>query len=147
VDFPAPFGPRNPKTSPFSTENEILSTASFGPKLFVNFSTVIIFGVGHVNQLAGVRVLGKAFKKVGCRNLSREPPEKLIGGREGFCARTGETGKASHRGHRGHRGGRGFDGGGSFREHRGLRARNKPTLSFTGVLPIEFSGHQLKSPL
>src|ERR1700755_2920991 len=35
VDLPAPLGPRNPSTSPFSTENKILSTASFGPKLFV----------------------------------------------------------------------------------------------------------------
>jgi hypothetical protein len=29
----------------------------------------------------------------------------------------------------------------------GFRARKKPTLSFTGVLPIEFCGHQPKSPL
>src|SRR5208283_1194575 len=35
VDLPAPFGPRKPRTSPFSTENDRLSTASFGPKLFV----------------------------------------------------------------------------------------------------------------
>jgi hypothetical protein len=52
-------------------------------------------------------------------------------------------GKASHRGHRGDGG---LNGGGSFHEHRGFRAKNKPTLSFTGVLPIEFSGHQPKSP-
>jgi len=31
VDFPAPLGPRNPSTSPFSTENETPFTASFGP--------------------------------------------------------------------------------------------------------------------
>jgi hypothetical protein len=35
-------------------------------------------------------------------------------------------GKASHRGHGGHRGGNGdLDGGASFRERRGFRARNK----------------------
>jgi hypothetical protein len=40
----------------------------------------------------------------------------------------------------------GLDGGDSFHEHRGFRAKNKPTLSFTGVFPIKFSGHQPKSP-
>jgi hypothetical protein len=44
-------------------------------------------------------------------------------------------GKASHRGHRGDGG---LNGGGSFHEHRGFWAKNKPTLSFTGVLPIGF---------
>ena len=29
VDFPAPFGPRKPSTSPFPTSNETSSTASF----------------------------------------------------------------------------------------------------------------------
>jgi hypothetical protein len=42
VDLPAPFGPRNPRTSPFWTQNETLSTTSLGPKLFVKFSTVIM---------------------------------------------------------------------------------------------------------
>jgi hypothetical protein len=35
--------------------------------------------------------------------------------------------------------------GGTFHDHWGFPAKNKPTLSFTGVLPIEFSGHQPKS--
>jgi len=37
VDFPAPLGPRNPSTSPRSTENEMPSTARFGPKIFTKF--------------------------------------------------------------------------------------------------------------
>ena len=39
VDFPAPFGPRNPSTSPFLTSKEIPLTASKEPKLFFRFST------------------------------------------------------------------------------------------------------------
>jgi hypothetical protein len=31
VDFPAPFGPRKPKTSPFLTEKDTLSRAIFEP--------------------------------------------------------------------------------------------------------------------
>src|SRR5207247_3610292 len=34
VDFPAPFGPRKPSTSPRSTVNEMSSTARLGPKAF-----------------------------------------------------------------------------------------------------------------
>ena len=41
VDLPAPFGPRKPSTSPRSTVNETSFTATFGPKAFVRFSTVI----------------------------------------------------------------------------------------------------------
>src|SRR4029077_6629711 len=43
VDLPAPLGPRNPRTSPLATVNVMLSTASFGPKLLVSFSTLIIW--------------------------------------------------------------------------------------------------------
>src|SRR5262245_47164461 len=42
VDLPAPFGPRKPSTSPRSTVNDTSFTASFGPKLFTRFSTLII---------------------------------------------------------------------------------------------------------
>lgn len=42
VDFPAPLGPRNPRTSPFLTENERSSTAALGPKRFVRPVTSII---------------------------------------------------------------------------------------------------------
>ena len=41
VDFPAPFGPRKPKTSPLFTEREILSTALSGPNDFVSPVTSI----------------------------------------------------------------------------------------------------------
>src|SRR5579864_6755319 len=37
VDFPAPFGPRNPKISPGATSSEILSTATKSPNFFVRF--------------------------------------------------------------------------------------------------------------
>src|SRR4051812_29830885 len=42
VDLPAPFGPRKPSTSPFSTVNEMPSTARFGPKAFTRLSILII---------------------------------------------------------------------------------------------------------
>ena len=43
VDLPAPFGPRNPKTSPRSTVNEIPFTAVFGPKFFFKSRTWIMW--------------------------------------------------------------------------------------------------------
>jgi hypothetical protein len=44
VVFPAPFGPRKPKTAPFSTERFALFTAmSFPSKIFVRFSVSMIF--------------------------------------------------------------------------------------------------------
>src|SRR3954468_23104966 len=42
VDLPAPLGPRKPSTSPFSTVNEMPSTARFGPKAFTRLSMRII---------------------------------------------------------------------------------------------------------
>jgi hypothetical protein len=42
VDLPAPFGPRNPSTSPCATEKEIPSTAHFVPNILVRFSTLIM---------------------------------------------------------------------------------------------------------
>jgi hypothetical protein len=56
VDFPAPFGPRNPSTSPRSTENDTPSTARFGPNVFTKFSTLIMrfiqipIGVGESDK-------------------------------------------------------------------------------------------------
>src|SRR6266436_5259091 len=41
VDLPAPFGPRNPSTSPLPTSKETPSTARFGPKDLLRFSTLI----------------------------------------------------------------------------------------------------------
>ena len=38
VDFPAPFGPRNPSTSPRRTEKLMPSTALIGPKCLTRFS-------------------------------------------------------------------------------------------------------------
>src|SRR5215469_10777622 len=42
VDLPAPFGPRNPRTSPLATSNETSSTARFGPKDLLRLSTLIM---------------------------------------------------------------------------------------------------------
>src|SRR5882672_8155846 len=42
VDFPAPLGPRNPSTSPRSTENETPLTARFVPNVLTKFSTLIM---------------------------------------------------------------------------------------------------------
>src|ERR1035438_6773091 len=39
VDLPAPFGPRNPKTSPLLTSRFSRSTATKSPNLFTRFST------------------------------------------------------------------------------------------------------------
>src|SRR5687768_3340084 len=52
VDLPAPLGPRNPRTSPRSTEKEIRLTATLGPKVFVKFSTLII-PASSVGDIAG----------------------------------------------------------------------------------------------
>src|SRR5499427_4287542 len=41
VDLPAPFGPRKPSTTPLATSKETPSTASFGPKDLLRFSTLI----------------------------------------------------------------------------------------------------------
>ena len=43
VDFPAPFGPRKPNTSPFATLKEIPFTAWKEPKFFFRFSTLSMF--------------------------------------------------------------------------------------------------------
>ena len=43
VDFPAPFGPRKPSTSPFSTAKEMPLTASKLPKRFFRLSTLSMF--------------------------------------------------------------------------------------------------------
>jgi len=42
VLFPAPFGPRNPNTSPFSTVKDTPLTAIFGPNVFFKFRTWIM---------------------------------------------------------------------------------------------------------
>src|SRR5690348_9532274 len=41
VDLPAPFGPRNPSTSPFPTSKETPSTARLVPKDLLRLSTLI----------------------------------------------------------------------------------------------------------
>src|SRR5262245_35757362 len=43
VDFPAPFGPRKPSTSPRSTEKEMPSTARLAANTFTRFWTLIIW--------------------------------------------------------------------------------------------------------
>jgi hypothetical protein len=40
VDFPAPFGPKNPRIFPGSALNDTLSTAFCEPYIFVMFSTI-----------------------------------------------------------------------------------------------------------
>src|SRR5688572_17620876 len=53
VDLPAPFGPRNPSTSPRSTLNETPSTARLGPKLFTRFSMRIMELLEHSDVQGG----------------------------------------------------------------------------------------------
>src|ERR1051325_6855212 len=53
VDFPAPLGPRKPSTSPRSTANETRFTATFGPNVFVRFSTFIILANSDLEKLLG----------------------------------------------------------------------------------------------
>jgi len=45
VVFPAPFGPRNPKTSPFCTVNEIPSTATVPLNSFFSPEAAMISGI------------------------------------------------------------------------------------------------------
>src|SRR5258708_1267467 len=49
VGFPAPFGPRKPTIWPFSTSNEILSTATVRAYRLVRPSTLIICVVPETN--------------------------------------------------------------------------------------------------
>src|SRR5882672_1092820 len=50
VDLPAPFGPRKPKTSPRSIENEIPSTARLAPKAFAKLLTFIIVSASFLHE-------------------------------------------------------------------------------------------------
>ena len=50
VDFPAPFGPRKPSTSPRSTANDTPSTARFAPNVFTKFSTFIMAMAPNFSQ-------------------------------------------------------------------------------------------------
>jgi hypothetical protein len=54
--FPAPLGPRNPKTSPFFTVKLIPSTAFILPNVFFRTVASIISGIGALllNQWFGV---------------------------------------------------------------------------------------------
>jgi hypothetical protein len=47
VVFPAPFGPRNPKTSPFRTEKAIPFTATIVPKVFFKSFASMMPGIRH----------------------------------------------------------------------------------------------------
>ena len=64
VVLPAPLAPRNPKISPFSTENEILSTAVKFPNRFVSdsacmaISLIIIIVKIHKTVFHGGRTFG-----------------------------------------------------------------------------------------
>src|SRR5579872_2848622 len=50
VVLPAPFGPRKPTICPFSTSNEMLSTATVRAYRLVRPSTLIIFCVPEKNR-------------------------------------------------------------------------------------------------
>ena len=60
VDFPAPFGPRKPSTSPFATVKEMPFTASKRPKRFFRFSTFSM--VASFFLVAGLRFPGVAHQ-------------------------------------------------------------------------------------
>ena len=51
VLLPAPFGPRNPRTSPLPTSKEISSTATIGPKQRRKFVTLIIIDSSRASLL------------------------------------------------------------------------------------------------
>src|SRR5207245_6258249 len=50
VDLPAPFGPRKPRTSPRSIENEIPSTARLVPKALAKLLTFIIVSASFLHE-------------------------------------------------------------------------------------------------
>src|SRR5258706_254668 len=56
VDLPAPLGPRNPNTSPLPTSKETPSTARFGPKDLLRFSTLITLTLRIHRPAPGHRV-------------------------------------------------------------------------------------------
>jgi hypothetical protein len=77
--FPAPSGPINPKSSPFRTSNEIVSSASFSPYRFVTLLAIIdefvdISGGGSYN--------GRMVRKV-ARGEGRKGEGRKGEGRKG----------------------------------------------------------------
>src|ERR1043166_5567362 len=78
VDLPAPLGPRNPSTSPFSTVNETPLTAVIAPKDFLRLRTLITLKVFFYGKLANVQVPERRFLAVNStRNSGHgEKPER-----------------------------------------------------------------------
>src|SRR6266567_305947 len=74
VDLPAPLGPRNPSTSPRSTENETPSTARFVPKNFAKFSTLIIL----TRTSGGNSASGRRCKQVFSAKIGAEPRQSPL---------------------------------------------------------------------
>src|SRR6056297_2703198 len=81
VDFPAPFGPRKPSTSPFATEKVMPRTAWIGPNDLARLSTSIIcmlVGTDAVEDAARERAtVGRRLRPVTKTDRSRpaEPRE------------------------------------------------------------------------
>src|SRR4051794_20921762 len=76
VDFPAPFGPRKPSTSPRSTENDTPSTARLGPNVLIKFSTLIMFNPVKSQRLdlANPEVFVKLFLQIPARAAPKPVP-------------------------------------------------------------------------
>src|SRR5690606_31155268 len=70
VDLPAPLGPRNPSTSPFSTEKLTLSTATTAPKRLFSKRTSTS---GNVGLPDGREVRDRTVRS-GARTEARERP-------------------------------------------------------------------------
>src|SRR4029077_9413272 len=78
VDFPAPLGPRNPRTSPLLTEKVTSSTAHFAPNILVKCSTLIIgegsswmnVGVGRLRKSATDRICQARWMIAGSKKVT-----------------------------------------------------------------------------
>src|SRR5664279_2581467 len=79
VDFPAPFGPRNPVTIPGRTTKFKPSTASLSPYRLLRFSTSIIGCAFHSELTSGVVILRGATRRRPSPWWAR-PPRRGSGG-------------------------------------------------------------------
>src|SRR5438046_1879452 len=82
VVLPAPFGPRKPRISPFSTRKEMSSTAVNGPYRLVRCSTSIICAVPRRVEIRRMRYFAKTgLFSTANPTASRKDVSTLGGGR------------------------------------------------------------------
>src|SRR6056297_1624812 len=78
VDFPAPFGPRNPNTSPSSTDSDRPSTAATSPNCFVN-SSISMTDIGDLTLVGSATRNKSSCYPIGKPSRYDRPPASLDG--------------------------------------------------------------------